>query len=248
MSIQKYQIDPPLWYNGWFLMNVPSCVHLHRTRTVQNHPGPNCYISNSITLYDTTQNGRVTIAYRDPGKGKYSPGRMCKGPSKTLIAINTTTGSQEVIVFDCTSMPLLVRGTIAMGGMRPTFISYMETGHTGGMVVASNYSRHVINAFSFENKHLLWRLEGNLMGSSISPHSMSPDSNERLFVSDGHNERILVLDGSSGCVLQVLRPQELGNTLRVAWYERQPHLIVLHRLDKQNYFVSYFNADFYSRV
>ena len=46
VSVLKYQMDHPLWYNGWVHMNVLSCGHLHRTRTVQNHPGPNCYISN----------------------------------------------------------------------------------------------------------------------------------------------------------------------------------------------------------
>ena len=206
------------------------------------------YECNSMTLYDTTRHGRVTIAYSNPGKGKYSPGRMCKGPAGTLLAVNTTKGSHQVIVFDSRSMPFTVKDTIPMHGMEPTFISYMETGHTGGMVIASKFSRHIINAISFKDKHLIWRLQGDVMGSMISPHSMSPDNNERLYVSDGSNERILVLDGSSGCMLQVIQLQELGTIWRVAWCDKQPHLIFFHGRHKQKYLISYFNVEFCSSV
>ena len=42
--------DPHLGSNGWFHMNVPLQVHLHRTRTVQDPTVPNYYISIILAL------------------------------------------------------------------------------------------------------------------------------------------------------------------------------------------------------
>ncbi len=199
--------------NGDHLPTLPSppCVHtstrdryyqylLHICIEDTPYIAMSCALCKSITLYNL-RDATTTSAYRDPTSGKPAPGRMCKGPPGTLLAVDIDTN--ELAVFDCSSTTFELKDTIAIVGLHPIYISFAETSHMGGLVVASNRTQSIISATSFAEKQQIWRLQGAVLGRMIEPGGMCSNSRGQLYIADSINKRILLLDGGTGYVLQV---------------------------------------------
>ena len=60
-STEPTRNHPPVGSNGWFHMNVPPQVHLHRARTVQDPTVPSCYIFNRSLPSETPMGPGLTI-------------------------------------------------------------------------------------------------------------------------------------------------------------------------------------------
>ncbi len=204
-----------------------------------------CWERREIWLYNfTTQ--RFRLVYSAPSKRGPAPRDMCHGPNNTILAEDATDeGSSSVAELHFTSEDnLTLLRLIPVQGDEGYIWAVLYAETTQGPLLFTTHGREeAIRATHLQSGRTQWQVKGKVDGKKYDPQGLCHGAG-RLYVADGWNKRILVLDAATRAFIQSIELPQTRVVWNVAWSEQQPHLVVMHRMYKDDddlYRISYFN-------